>query len=118
MARQRTTGWRGLATSNIQIRDRMRTAFEAASASGEIRQIAVETYLQFVYIGTAAATTWTDYRSEEEENTPNSDGAAPSTFVPLPSPSAEEIERLQDEVESSVVLLLSPQSSDSPHTPG
>lgn len=116
MARQGTSGSRGRATSNLQIRDRMRTAFEAASASGEIQPVRVETYLQFIYIGTAAAVTWTHYPLEgeskflsQEETTgkPNRSKNLTASIAPPSEFSATDVERLQDEVENLVIHLLS-----------
>ena len=50
MARRGTTGWRGLAESNLAIRDRMRAAFENAEARGEIRPVPMELYLSLIHI--------------------------------------------------------------------
>lgn len=105
IARRGTLGWRGLATSNIEVRDRMRAAFEVATARGEIRPVPVETYLQFLYIGYAAAAVWADY----PEDAPGVEPAA------LPQHDPEEIRRLQDQAEDLVVQLLTPDAATRPH---
>jgi AcrR family transcriptional regulator len=101
MARRGTTGWHGLARSNLETRDRMRSAFDIASEQGTIRKIRMESYLAFLYIGSAAVTVWSDY---EEEH----DGEA-SPPAQMPQMTADEINQLQDEAEDLVVWMLSPE---------
>ena len=101
LARRGTTGWRGLAASNIAIRERMRAAFEVAQEKGEIRPVPLEAYLQALYIGSAAAAVWTDY--EDPDGDPVAEASRPLTPI-----SAADLERLQDQAEDLVVRLLSP----------
>ena len=102
LARRGTTGWRGLAASNIAIRERMSAAFEAAQERGEIRPVPLEAYLQALYIGSAAAAVWTDYEDLEDHREGRDS-------PPLTSISAADLERLQDQAEDLVVRLLSPE---------
>jgi len=101
LARRGTTGWRGLAASNIEMRDRMRDAFEAATQDGRLRPLRVETYLQFLYIGAAAAVVWTDY----DHPIPKQGEGEEFQLTPIPP---EEAERMRDEAEELVVRLVAP----------
>jgi AcrR family transcriptional regulator len=117
MARQGTSGWRGLAASNIQIRTRMHAAFETAAETGEIRPLRVETYLQFLYIGAAAAITWTEYNPDGGTKVASSHDEGSAQPAGLPAPTEGELAQLQDEVENLVIRLLAPDKApDSPET--
>lgn len=107
LARRGTSGWRGLASSNIELRERMRAAFEAAAERGEIRPVSIESYLQFLYIGAAAGTIWTDhdYPGPDDEDQPP---------APLRKLTPEEVLLLQDQSEELVIRLLAPQLSNVP----
>lgn len=97
MARRGTTRSRGLEAANSEIRERMRAAFDEAAAAGQIRKIRLESYLQHMYIGTAAAVAWADYHIEESET-----GDPVFTLDPVM------VEQLKDEAENLVVRLLAP----------
>ena len=101
LARRGTSGWRGLAASNMEMRERMRSAFEAAAERGEIRPISIETYLQYLYIGTAAGAIWTDH----DYPGPGNDGQPPA---PLRKPTPDEVDFLKNQAEDLAVRLLSP----------
>jgi AcrR family transcriptional regulator len=116
MARQGTSGWRGLAASNIQIRSRMHAAFKIAIETGQIRPLRVETYLQFLYIGAAAATTWTEYNPTGGTEVASGDDEDSTRLESLPAPTGEELAQLQDEVENLVIRLLAP--DEAPDSPG
>jgi AcrR family transcriptional regulator len=108
MARRGTAGWRGLAATNIEVREHMREALRAAAAEGVIRPIRVEAYLQVLYIGSAAAVVWTDYHDSDAEQ--DAEGFVES--LPFPKRSDAEVEQLKDEAEDLVVRLLSPHLID------
>jgi AcrR family transcriptional regulator len=114
LARRGTTGWPGLASSNIEIRERMRQAFETATKEGAIRPIRIETYLQFLYIGSAAASVWTDYHYDygDAETSANPEFLTQIGSPPLVKKTDAEIEQLKDEAEDLVVRLLSPNLVD------
>lgn len=101
LARRGTSGWRGLAASNMEMREHMRSSFEAAAERGEIRSISIETYLQYLYIGTAASAIWTDY----DYPSPGNDDRPPA---PLRKPTPDEVDFLKHQAEDLVVRLLSP----------
>ncbi len=109
MAGRGTSGWRGLAISNVETRDRMREAFEIAGEQGVIRPIRIEAYLQFLYIGSAAAVVWTDYDDPQGD----SDKNAPVETRPGLHRTASAIEQLKDEAEDLVKRLLTPDPIDS-----
>ena len=86
----------------------MRDAFAVAAGQGAIRPIRIETYLHFLYIGSAAATAWTDYDVPQTET----DGGADTRPVRFSKKSAAKIERVKDEAEDLVVRLLSPSPAE------
>ena len=98
-SRRGTPEWRELAPSNLEIRDRMRTAFEEAIARGEIKPIALQTYMQVLYVGYAAAIVWKAFPFDEKE--------APDSPTPAVL-DGEEISRLQEQADELVLRLLAP----------
>jgi len=105
LARRGTTGWRGLANSNIEMRDRMRDAFEAATQDGRLRPFRVEAYLQFLYIGAAAAVVWTDYDHPDQGDGIGDQDGEEFRLAPI---SPEKAEQMRDQAEDLVVRLLAP----------
>lgn len=110
MARRGTTGWDGLVRTNIETSKRLASAFAIAAEKGEIRPVRVEAYLQFLFIGAAAGSVWTEYPTPPAEN--GASTTAADAEPPLPEHTPEEIEQLQNEAEDLVVRLLSPHLVD------
>ncbi|MCR9096192.1 MAG: TetR/AcrR family transcriptional regulator [bacterium] len=106
-ARRGTSDWSELAPSNVEISARTRTTFEEAISRGEIKPIALSTYMQALYVGYAAAVVWRTFpfdRKDDRKDDRNDAGVAASSS----SLDAEEIIRMQEEADELVLRLLAP----------
>lgn len=98
-SRRGTPEWSELAASSSEISARMRTAFEEAIRRGEIKPIALQTYMQALYVGYAAAVVWSAFPFDEKEA---ADAAASIRL------DAEEITTMQEQADELVLRLLAP----------
>ena len=102
-ARRGTSDWSELAPSNLEISARMRTTFEEAISRGEIKPIALPTYMQALYVGYAAAVVWRTFPFDRKDDRNDEGEAARSSGL-----DAEEIIRMQEEADELVLRLLAP----------